>query len=37
MACHLWSGRRPAGAVETMEFVLDCWPAERRLEEERKV
>ena len=33
---HLCSGRLPAGAVETMEFVLDCWPAGRRSEEEMK-
>ena len=33
---YLWSGRLPVGVVETMEFVLDCWPAGRRSEEEMK-
>ena len=36
MVCHLWSGRLPVEAVETMEFVLDCWPAGSRSEEEMK-
>ena len=39
--CGLSSVERAAagwsrGVVETMEFVLDCWPAWRRSEEERK-
>ena len=36
MVCHLKSGRLPVEAVETMEFVLDCWPVGRRLEKEMK-
>ena len=34
--CGLSSVEQAAGAVETMEFVLDCWPTGKRSEEERK-